>query len=122
MRRAPRPKPKPKAPTKAPIHQRIIGKWQIELDLLDDLETELEQSFKLDLIEYDDYLLCWQALEVRRQKANEGKLKAIGAYVKPDKKLDKQKENVRRCPKRPPDWVIKLGLFILAFIFYKIFC
>ena len=66
-----------------PLHQRILGRSQVELDDLEDLTAELEKAYTLDLIEYDQYLVCHDALTVRRERALVGVAKAAGYYVKP---------------------------------------
>jgi len=63
--------------TKEPLHQRILGKSQVEIDLVQDLTDELENAYTLDLIEHDDYLKCMQALESRRERAEKALNKAL---------------------------------------------
>lgn len=120
IRSAPKAPPKPKAKVKAPIHQRILGRAQVEIDTLADLEIELEQAYSLDHIEYDTYLECWEALEIRKAKAREGLDKATGRYVKPDKKVDIRVRNVRRYP--PSLFKKKLVCIVIFLIIFKIFC
>ena len=120
IRRPPKAPSKPKAKARPPLHQRILGRAQTEIDTLDDLELELEKAYALDLMEYDTYLNCWEALSVRRAKAKEALDKATGRYVKPDKKVDIHARSVRRCPLTLNQ---KKVIFVVLFlIFLKFFC
>ena len=118
IRRAPKAKGKP-VKRKAPIHQRILGRSQVEIDLLDDLDSELEKAYELDQIEYDDYLDCKQALELRREKANIGRLKAIGAYVKPETKIDVPVKVVRQSKIHLDKVWVKIVVVVLMFLALK---
>lgn len=121
IRRPPKAPSKPKAKARPPIHQRILGRSQIEIDTLDDLELELEKAYELDLVEYDTYLDCWEALQVRREKANIGLAKATGKYVKP--KVDIPVTRVRQSPPKALTVFQKKLIFVVCFlIFIKIFC
>ncbi|QNN99936.1 hypothetical protein phiPsa267_167 [Pseudomonas phage phiPsa267] len=123
LRRPPKAPSKPKAKARPPIHQRILGRSQVEIDNLDDLELELEKAYSLDLLEYDTYLDCWEALNLRREKANIGLAKATGKYVKPDKKVDIQARRVRQSrPKALSLWQKKLIFVVCFLIFIKVFC
>lgn len=123
LRRPPKAPSKPKAKARPPIHQRILGRSQVEIDNLDDLELELEKAYSLDLLEYDTYLDCWEALNLRREKANIGLAKATGKYVKPDKKVDIQARRVRQSrPKQLSLWQKKLIFVVCFLIFIKVFC
>ncbi|AHJ87421.1 hypothetical protein phiPsa374_160 [Pseudomonas phage phiPsa374] len=123
LRRPPKAPSKPKAKARPPIHQRILGRSQVEIDNLDDLELELEKAYNLDLLEYDTYLDCWEALNLRREKANIGLAKATGKYVKPDKKVDIQVRRVRQSrPKALSLWQKKLIFVVCFLIFIKVFC
>ncbi|UAW53632.1 hypothetical protein QGX15_gp063 [Pseudomonas phage psageK4e] len=123
LRRPPKAPSKPKAKARPPIHQRILGRSQVEIDTLDDLELELEKAYSLDLIEYDTYLDCWEALNLRREKANIGLAKATGKYVKPDKKVDIQARRVRQSrPKALSLWQKKLIFVVCFLVFIKVFC
>lgn len=122
IRRAPRP-PTPKAkPVKvlAPLHQRILGRGAVEIDSVDDLRLELEKALTLDLIEYDTYLDCHEALDIREAKAKTAILKATGRYVKPDKVVDIKVRRVvvRHKPWKP--WQFKLMVVFCLLFFIKI--
>jgi hypothetical protein len=120
IRRPPKAPSKPKAKARPPIHQRILGRAAVEVDTLADLELELEKALELDLIEYDTYLDCKEALQIRQAKAKEGLDKATGRYVKPDKKVDIHERSVRRCPLTLNQ---KKVIFVVLFlIFLKFFC
>ncbi|WYN04980.1 hypothetical protein ISREJYDI_CDS0015 [Pseudomonas phage UNO-G1W1] len=120
IRRPPKAPSKPKAKARPPIHQRILGRAAVEVDTLADLELELEKALELDLIEYDTYLDCKEALQIRQAKAKEGLDKATGRYVKPDKKVDIHARSVRRCPLTLNQ---KKVIFVVLFlIFLKFFC
>lgn len=120
IRRAPKPPPKPRTPVKAPLHQRILGKAAVEVDTLADLRLELEKAYELDLIEYDSYLDCQEALDIRESKAKEAILKATGRYVKPEKRVDIKVRRVRHY--RPKHYTLKVKIFwlICFLIFLKI--
>ena len=121
IRRPPKAPSKPKAKARPPIHHRILGRSQVEIDTLDDLERELEKAYDLDLVEYDTYLDCWEALQVRREKANIGLAKATGKYVKPT--VDSPVRRVRQSPPKALTVFQKKLIFVVCFlIFIKIFC
>ena len=120
VRRPPKAPSKPKPKVKAPIHQRILGRSQVEIDTLDDLESELEKAYDLDLVEYDVYLDCWEALQVRREKANIGLAKATGKYVKPT--VDIKVRAVRQSHPNLTLFQKKLVFVVCFLIFIKIFC
>lgn len=123
LRRAPAAPSKPKAKARPPIHQRILGRSQVEIDTLDDLELELERAYGLDLMEYDTYLDCCEALQIRRAKAKEGLDKATGRYVKPEKGVDIKARAVRQSrPKELALWQKKLIFLVCLVIFLKFFC
>lgn len=120
IRRSPNAPSKPKAKARPPIHQRILGRAAVEVDTLADLELELEKALELDLIEYDTYLDCKEALQIRQAKAKEGLDKATGRYVKPDKKVDIHARSVRVSPLTLNQ---KKVIFVVLFlIFLKFFC
>lgn len=115
IRRAPQPRTplKPKVKVLPPLHQRILGKGAVEVDTIDDLRIELERALSLDLIEYDTYLDCHEALDIREAKAKHAILKATGRYVKPDKRVDIK---VRPIPHKPmARWKVKL-LWVACFV------
>ncbi|QXV71823.1 hypothetical protein psageK4_169 [Pseudomonas phage psageK4] len=123
IRRAPKAPPKPKRVVKAPLHQRILGRAAVEVDTIDDLRLELDKALELDLIEYDTFLDCHEALDLRESKAKEAILKATGRYVKPDKKVDIQARRVRQSrPKALSLWQKKLIFVVCFLIFIKVFC
>lgn len=119
IRRAPRAPSKPRSKIKAPLHQRILGRGAVELDAVQDQRIELEQAYSLDLIEYDDYLLCHDALNLREEKAKETLLKATGKFVKPEKRVDIKARKVRRSQTK--DWKVKLILVLCFLIYIKFF-
>lgn len=116
LRRAPQPKAslaKPKVKVRPPLHQRILGKGAVEVDTIDDLRIELERALSLDLIEYDTYLDCHEALDIREAKAKTAILKATGRYVKPEKVIEIK---VRPVVSKPwPRWKVKL-LWVACFL------
>jgi len=118
IRRAPRapttPKPKP-----VPLHQKILGKGAVELDKIEDERLELERAYSLDLIEYDSYLDCHDALDYREAMAKEAIEKQTGRYVKPQKVVDINVQTVRRYPKRYKVWQIKIMIVVCFVIFFK---
>jgi len=109
---------------KAPLHQRILGKSQVELDLIVDLTDELEKAYSLDLIEYDDYLRCHDALTVRREKAKRALDKAIGIIharpTTPTTTEHRRSKHYQRQAWQP--WQVKLLFIVLVLISFKIFC
>lgn len=113
IRRAPQPKGKPKVKPLPPLHQRILGRGAVEVDTIDDLRIELEQALSLDLMEYDTYLDCHEALDVREQKAKAAILKATGRYVKPEKVVEIKVRPVVHKPMAR--WKVKL-LYVACFI------
>lgn len=121
LRRAPKPTGpvKPKVIVRPPLHQRILGKGAVEVDTIDDLRIELERALTLDLIEYDVYLDCHEALDIREAKAKTAILKATGRYVRPEKVVVIK---VKPIPYKPwPRWKVKL-LWVACFVvFIKLF-
>lgn len=119
IRRAPQPKaqPKPKVKVKPPLHQRILGKGAVEVDTIDDLRIELERALSLDMIEYDTYLDCHEALDIREARAKTAMLKATGRYVKPDKTVEIKARTVQAKPW--PKWKVKLIYVVAAIILFK---
>lgn len=106
-----------------PLHRRILGRGAVELDKIDDLRLELEKALTLDQIEYDTYLDCHEALDLREAKAKDDLAKATGRYVKPNKKVDinvrvSHKQQAPPKPMRP--WQVKLLCVIVFLIFWKI--
>ena len=119
IRRAPKPpQVKPKAKVKAPLHQRILGRGAVEIDSVDDLRLELERALTLDLIEYDTYLDCHEALDIREAKAKTAIAKATGRYVKPEKVVDIKARHVIRKPWKP--WQVKILIVLGVLFFIKI--
>jgi hypothetical protein len=118
IRRPPKAPPRPKRKVKAPLHQRILGRAQVELDTLEDLYRELEEAHNLDLIEYDTYLDCCEALDQRKAKATLELDKVTGRYVKPDKKGIKE---TGKPKKRLSKFQEKLILVCAFLILLKIF-
>ncbi|WKV20537.1 hypothetical protein 16Q_144 [Pseudomonas phage 16Q] len=118
IRRAPKDSPpKPKAKAVVPLHRRILGRGATEVDTIDDLRVELERAYELDQIEYDTYLDCHEALDVREAKARLELDKATGRYVKPNKVVDiKVKREVVK-PWKP--WQTKLFMVVCVLIFMK---
>lgn len=123
IRRAPRIVRKLKSvKQKAPLHQRILGKGAVEIDNIDDYRIELEKAYDLHLIEYDVYLDCHEALDIREEKAKIAIQKACGRYVKPQKVIDIPVRVVRRSHSKPwAPWQIKLMIGIVVFFLYKMF-
>lgn len=121
LRRAPKPviKPRPKRPVKAPLHHRILGRNQVELDLLDDLYDELERVHDHFNIADDQYLECLEALDIRKAKALEGLEKAKGRYHKPHKPVKAKRLQARQKPLRP--WQMKVIQVVAALIVIKVF-
>lgn len=118
LRRPPQAKAKPIVKPKPPLHQRILGKGAVEVDTIDDLRLELERALSLDLIEYDTYLDCREALDIRKAKADTALLKAIGRYTKPDKTVHVSARRV--TPKPMARWKVKLVYVVSAIIVFKI--
>uniref|UniRef100_A0AAU6VXX6 Uncharacterized protein n=2 Tax=unclassified bacterial viruses TaxID=12333 RepID=A0AAU6VXX6_9VIRU len=119
LRRAEKPKapPRPKVKVKPPLHQRILGHGAVEVDTIEGLRIELERALSFDLIEYDTYLDCHEALDIREAKAKTALLKATGRYVKPEKTVT---INVTRYTSKPmPRWKVKLICVVAAVIVFK---
>lgn len=114
----PRPTPKPKK-VKAPLHQRILGRGATELDTVEDLEHELEEALSLDLIEWEDYLDCREALDVRKFKAKEQIDKAIGRHIKQDKKVGFNGPMIKSPTKKLSNWQVKLICVAVFLLFWK---
>jgi hypothetical protein len=112
-------KPKPKKVV-APLHQRILGRGAVEIDNVDDYRLELERALSLDLIEYDTYLDCHEALDIREAKARTDLLKATGRYVKPDKATTIKVSRVQRKKPWTP-WKQKLLIAVVVLFLIKIF-
>jgi hypothetical protein len=102
---------------KPPLHQRILGKGAVEVDTIDDLRIELERALSLDMIEYDTYLDCHEALDIREARAKTAMLKATGRYVKPDKTVEIKARTVQAKPW--PKWKVKLVYVVVAIILFK---
>lgn len=104
-----------------PLHHRILGRGAAELDTIDDLRLELEHAFKIDTIEYDDYLKCHDALDLREAKARTALEKATGVWIKPRK----EQASIRGKPPSEPikwkPWQVKLFLVFLVLLYLKIF-
>lgn len=122
VRRAPRAPAKPKIKPVVPLHQQILGKAAIEFDTVEDLRHKLELYYNSDAIEYDDYLKCHDALDIREAKAKEGLDKATGRYVKPDKKIDIKVEKVRQSPQTDFEWLKKIVFLVILFSIFKSIC
>lgn len=122
LRRAPRPVVKVKVvKPPVPLHRRILGRGAAELDEIADLEIELEKALELDTVEWDTYLDCKEALDIRKVKAKEALDKATGRYVKPDKTTTINLK--RRMYKRQPRfkrWHIKAMCIVCFLIIWKI--
>lgn len=118
IRRSPNPTPaRPKPKAVVPLHRRILGRGATEVDTIDDLRVELERAYELDQIEYDTYLDCHEALDVREAKARLELDKATGRYVKPSKVVDVK---VRREVVKPwKPWQTKLFMVFCVLIFMK---
>lgn len=123
LRRAPRPEVRVKVvKPPIPLHRRILGRGATEIDLICDLRADLEKAYELDQMEYDTYLDCHEALNVREAKAKEALDKATGRYVKPDKATT---INLKRRMSRKPThgykrWHIKLFCVLGFLIIWKI--
>lgn len=117
LRRAPRPEVRVKVvKPPVPLHRRILGRGATEIDLIYDLRRDLEKAYELDQMEYDTYLDCHEALNVREAKAKEALDKATGRYVKPDKTTTiNLKRRMSRKPHGYKRWHIKL-FFVLGFL------
>jgi hypothetical protein len=124
LRRAPKQRTVKVAVVKpvAPLHRRILGRGATELDTIDDLRLELEKAYSLDQIEYDTYLDCCEALDIREAKAKVGIQKATGRYVKPQKTIHIYTKAVKRSHvhKWKP-WQVKAMLVFCAIVVFKIF-
>lgn len=123
LRREPKPEGKPPVKRKplAPLHQRILGKNQTELDTVEDLRYKLELAYNRDDMEFDTYSQCHDALDFREAKAKEGLLKATGRFIRPDKQTTikvrhKPVKHHSHKSKHGYSWRIKL-LCVLAFLF-----
>lgn len=104
-----------------PLHRRILGRGAAELDTITDLRSELEKAYNLDQMEYDTYLDCHEALDIREEKAKEALDKATGRYVKPDKTTTiNLKRRMYKKPQRYKRWHIKLLLVICFLIVWKL--
>ncbi|UAV89760.1 hypothetical protein QGX13_gp063 [Pseudomonas phage M5.1] len=122
LRRAPKPAVRVKViKPPVPLHRRILGRGATELDTIADLRLELERAYGLDQMEYDTYLDCHEALDIREAKAKEALDKATGRYVKPDKVT---KINLRTRSHKPigryKRWHIKALCVIGFLIIWKI--
>lgn len=122
LRRAPRPEIKVKViKPPVPLHRRILGRGATELDLIYDLRRDLEKAYELDQLEYDTYLDCHEALNVREAKAKESLDKATGRYVKPDKATTiNLKRRMSKGPTKYKRWHIKLFCVLGFLIIWKI--
>ncbi len=118
IRRAPKPEAKPKVKPVVPLHRRILGRGAVEIDTIDDLRIELEKAYELDQMEYDTYLDCHEALDLREAKAKVALDKATGRYIKPSKSIDVPVKVVQRKPLKP--WQIKCIMVIVVLLFFKI--
>jgi hypothetical protein len=103
----------------APLHRRILGRGATEVDLIYDLRAELEKAYELDQMEYDTYLDCHEALDVREAKAKEALDKATGRYCKPPKVIN-VKRKMQYKPRRYKRWHIKLFCVLVFLIVWKI--
>lgn len=126
IRRAPAPQAKAKPKPAIPLHQQILGKGAVEFDTVEDLRHKLELWYASDAIEYDDYLKCHDALDIREARAKEALDKATGRYVKPDKKVDIKVKEVRQSPPNANassfEWLQRI-IFILGFYaIFKMIC
>jgi hypothetical protein len=123
LRRAPRlpNKAKPKVKPVTPLHRRILGRGAAELDTIDDLRLELEKAHNLDLVEYDVYLDCHEALDIREAKAKQDIEKATGRFVKPEKTVHIRVRPVAVKPPKPlKQWQIKLMIVVAVLFLLKI--
>jgi hypothetical protein len=117
IRRPPRAPVKPRAKPVVPLHQRILGKHQVELDTVEDLRHKLELAYDADSIEYDSYLDCHEVLDNREAKALEGLAKSRGKP--PDKVVPIRVKVVETKPWKP--WQVKLFMVVTFFVFFKFF-
>lgn len=123
IRRAPKAPPaKPKAKPAIPLHQQILGKGAVEFDTVEDLRHKLELWYASDAIEYDDYLRCHDALDIRESKAKEALDKATGRYVKPNKKVDIEIEKVRQSPLNDFEWLKRVIFLVILYTIFKTIC
>lgn len=119
IRRAPKPAVRVKViKPPVPLHRRILGRGATELDTIADLRSELEKAHDLDQMEYDTYLDCHEALDIREAKAKEALDKATGRYVKPSRTTTLHAK--RAPPKKWKRWQLKLLCVIAFLIFWKI--
>lgn len=118
LRRPPRPEVRVKVvKPPVPLHRRILGRGATEIDTIDDLRVELEKAYSLDLIEYDTYLDCHEALDVRLSKAKADLDKATGRYVNPEKFTS---INLKRRPQRKyQGWQVKFFCVVCFLIIWK---
>lgn len=104
-----------------PLHRRILGRGATELDTIADLRLELEKAHDLDQMEYDTYLDCCEALDIREAKAKTALDKATGRYAKPDRATT---INLKRRPQKPiggyKRWHVKALCVIGFLIIWKI--
>lgn len=123
IRRAPKPPPRKPVKIVKPIHQRILGRGAVEVDTLADLESELERALELDLIEWDNYLDCREALDIRKAKARTAIDKATGRYVKPDRVVNIRARPVGKGPPRrhKTKWHVKLLIVFCILLVWKVF-
>lgn len=101
-----------------PLHQRILGKSQEELDLIEDLTDELERAYSLDLIEYDDYLRCHDALAVRKAKAQRTLDKLTNSHNAPPT-VEYRRAKAKPRPLSPIQ--VKFLMLLTALIFFNLF-
>lgn len=118
LRRAPRQKPPQKVKACMPLHQRILGKGQVELDTVEDLRYKLEQYKDNDAIEYDTYLQCHEALDIREAKAKESLAKATGRYSKPETVIDVKRQSHKHV-KGLKRWQVKVLCVFVFLIVWK---
>jgi|SRR5437870_511015 len=121
LRRAPKTPNKPKLKAIVPLHRRILGVGATELDTIDDLRLELERAHGLDLMEFDTYLDCCEALDIREAKARIAIQKAVGSYVKPDKKVYIKTKTVVRRSHGLSMFQKKILVVVIALIVFKMF-
>lgn len=120
LRRAPKPVVKVKViKPPVPLHRRILGRGATELDEIVDLRADLEKAYSLDQMEYDTYLDCHEALDIREIKAKEAIEKATGRYTKPEKTttINLPHKYKRHRYKR---WQIKLFLVFCFLVVWKV--
>lgn len=120
IRRAPKTPPKPKLKAIVPLHRRILGVGATELDTICDLRHELEKAHNLDLMEYDTYLDCCEALDIREAKARIAIQKATGCYVKPDKRVYTRSAPITRS-RGLSMFQKKILVVVIALIVFKMF-